>query len=130
MDTHYLQLQGGKIAYDDTGSGPLVICVPGMGDLRAEYRFLVSQIASACYRVISVGVRGHGETSVQWQDYSVGAIGSDLIALIRSVDAGYAVIIGTSMAAGAAVWAAAEAPELVAGLLLIGPSVRGRTPCI
>ena len=24
----------GRIAYDDQGKGPLVVCVPGMGDLR------------------------------------------------------------------------------------------------
>ena len=128
MSTHYLEQKSGKIAYDDTGSGPLIICVPGMGDLRAEYRFLSPQIASAGYRVISMDIRGHGETSALWPDYSVGAIGSDLIALIRSLDAGAAIIIGTSMAAGAAVWAAAEAPELITGLVLVSPVVRGKTP--
>ena len=79
MSTHYLEQQSGKIAYIETGSGPLIICVPGMGDLRAEYRFLSPQIASAGYRVISMDIRGHGETSALWPDYSVGAIGSDLI---------------------------------------------------
>jgi pimeloyl-ACP methyl ester carboxylesterase len=34
------------------------------------------------------------------------------------------------MAAGAAVWAAAEAPDLVAGLVLIGPFVRGETTAL
>ena len=125
MSTQYLEYQGGKIAYEEAGSGPLVVCVPSMGDLRGEYRFLVPQLASAGYRVISMDVRGHGETSVGWEDHSVGAIGSDLIALIRSLDAGPATIVGASMAAGAAVWAAAEAPELVKGLVLIGPFVRG-----
>jgi pimeloyl-ACP methyl ester carboxylesterase len=125
MSTHYLEQPGGKIAYDDSGSGPLVVCAPSMGDLRGEYRFLVPQLVAAGYRVVNIDVRGHGETSAQWSDYSVGAIGSDLIALIRSLNAGPAFIIGTSMAAGAAVWAAAEAPDLVAGLVLVGPFVRG-----
>jgi pimeloyl-ACP methyl ester carboxylesterase len=124
MTTHYLERPTGKIAYDDAGGGPLVICVPSMGDLRGEFRFLISQIIAAGYRVISVDVRGHGDTSVTWPDYSISGIGSDLVALIRSLDAGPAVIIGTSMA-GAAVWAAAEAPELVSGMILIGPFVRG-----
>ncbi len=57
MGTHYLELQGGKIAYDDTGSGLLVICAPSLGDLRSEYRFLVPQIVSASYRVISMDLR-------------------------------------------------------------------------
>ncbi|MCX6049277.1 MAG: alpha/beta hydrolase [Chloroflexi bacterium] len=126
MNTRYLKNQEGTLAYEEIGSGPLVVCVPSMGDLRAEYRFLAPMLAKAGYRVISLDVRGHGATSIRWSDYSVGAIGSDIIALIRSLNAGRAIVIGESMAAGAAVWAAAEAPELVERLVLIGPFVRGK----
>ena len=125
MITQYLNHQGGKIAYDDTGSGPLVICVPSMGDLRAEYRFLAPQLVTAGFRVVSMDARGHGQSSTNWQDYSVAGVGSDMLALIRALDAGPAILIGTSMAAGAAVWAAAEAPEQVTGIVAIGPFVRG-----
>lgn len=126
MTTRYFSRPEGQLAYDDTGAGPLVMCVPSMGDLRGEYRFLAPRLAEAGYRVISLDVRGHGETSATgWGDYSVGAIGSDITALVGSLKAGPAVIVGCSMAAGAAVWAAAEAPELIAGLALIGPFVRG-----
>jgi pimeloyl-ACP methyl ester carboxylesterase len=122
-----MERQGGKIAYEEAGSGPLVICVPGMGDLRAGYRFLAPQIASVGYHVVSMDVRGHGESSTNWPDFSVGAIGSDVLALIRFLDAGPAVVVGTSFGAGAAVWAAAEAPDLVEGLVLIGPSIGGKS---
>lgn len=125
MNTQFLQVQDGKIAYDDTGSGPLVVCVPGMGDLRAEYRFLAPQLAAQGFRVASMDVRGHGQSSVGWTDVSVAAIGSDIIDLVRQIDAGPAVVIGNSMAAGAAIWAAAEAPGLISGLALIGPAVHG-----
>jgi len=125
MGTQFLNVADGKIAYDDMGRGPLVLCVPSMGDLRGEYRFLAPQLAAAGYRVISMDVRGHGETSVGWPDYSVAGVGSDMLALIRSLNNGAAVIIGASMAGGAAVWAAVQAPELVAGLLLVDPFVRG-----
>ena len=129
MNTRYLQVQGAKIAYEDTGvgtgSGPLVVLVPGMGSMRAEYRFLAPQLASAGYRVISMDLRGEGESSTSWTDFSVSAIGSDMLALIRSLDAGPAMVIGASYGAGAAVSAAAEAPELVKGLALIGPVARG-----
>ena len=125
MATQFLKHQTGTLAYDDAGSGPLVICVPSMGDVRGEYRFLVPQLMAAGYRAISLDVRGHGESSTDWSDFSVAAIGSDILALIRHLDAGPAFVIGTSMAAGAAVWAAAEAPGQIRGLVLIGPFVRG-----
>jgi hypothetical protein len=35
-----LVLAEGTLAYDDQGAGPLVVMVPGLGDLRQEYRFL------------------------------------------------------------------------------------------
>ena len=47
MNTSFLDQLGGRIAYDDTGSGPLVVCVPSMGDVRGEYRFLAPQL-TAC----------------------------------------------------------------------------------
>lgn len=127
MNTQFIQITGGTIAYDDLGSGPLVICVPSLGDVRSEYRFLAPRLAEAGYRVICMDVRGHGETSTGWGDYSVGAIGSDILALIGSVDSGPAAIIGTSMAGGAAIWAAAEAPELVSGLVLVDAFYRGKS---
>jgi pimeloyl-ACP methyl ester carboxylesterase len=98
-----------------------------MGDIRSEYRFIAPQIAAEGYRVVSMDVRAHGETTIKWSDYSVAAIGSDMIALIRNLAAGPAIIIGTSMAAGAAVWAAVEAPDSVTALILLGPSVHGET---
>jgi pimeloyl-ACP methyl ester carboxylesterase len=125
MSTQYLQHKNGEISYDDSGSGPLVVCIPSIGDLRAEYRFLTPQLVQAGYRVIQMDLRGLGESSTDWDDFSVTAVGSDTLALIHTLDAGPAVIIGTSMAAGAAVWAAAEEPQRISGLVLIGPAVHG-----
>jgi pimeloyl-ACP methyl ester carboxylesterase len=127
MATQFLRLSEGSIAYDEQGSGPLVICVPSLGDLRGEYRYLAPPLAAAGYHVVSMDVRGHGETSPLWPDYSVGAIGSDILALIQHLESGPAVIIGTSMAGGAAIWAAAEAPDLVSGLVLVDAFYRGNS---
>jgi pimeloyl-ACP methyl ester carboxylesterase len=128
MNTQYLQIPGGQIAFDDQGTGPLVLCAPGMGDLRSEYRFLGPQLVAAGYRVVTMDLRGHGQTSAAWPDYSVAAIGADMVALLGHLQAGPAVIIGTSMAAGAAVCAAALVPAGVSGLVLVGPFVRDMMP--
>jgi pimeloyl-ACP methyl ester carboxylesterase len=130
MSTHYLEVPGGRLAYDEYGtadvveSGPLVVCAPGMGDLRGEYRFLAPQLAAAGCHVVAFDVRGHGESSVTWNDYSVAAVGADMLAFVRALGPTPAYLVGTSMAGGAAVWAAAEAPALVAGVVLIDPFVR------
>lgn len=128
METRYLDMPGGRLAYDLYGGeheeGPLVVCAPSMGDLRAEYRFLAPQLAAAGYRVAAFDLRGHGESSVRWDDYSVAAVGTDMLAFVRALGAGSSFLVGTSMAGGASVWAAAEAPDLVAGVVLIDPFVR------
>ena len=125
MTTKYLHQENGKIAYDDAGNGPLVVCVPSLGDVRGEYRFLIPQLVEAGYRVVNMDVRGLGETSIEWDDYTVAGVGADIVALVRDLEAGPAIVIGTSMAAGAAVWAAAEAPDLIRGMVMVGPFVRG-----
>lgn len=127
MTTQFLKGADGIIAFDDSGTaGPLVICVPGMGDLRQQYRFLSPQLVAAGFRVVTMDLRGHGESGVGWSDYSTSAVGSDIISLVKHLNAGPAFIIGHSMAAGSAVWATAERPDLIAGQVLIGPFVRAQ----
>ena len=128
METQHMESAGGRIAFDDQGAGPLVLCVPGMGDLRSEYRFLAPQLVAAGYRVVTMDVRGHGQTSATWPDYSVAAIGGDMLTLIGRLTTGPAALVGTSMAAGAAVCAGALAPDAVSRMVLVGPFVRDTMP--
>ena len=124
METRFLDVPGGRIGYDDTGgAGRLVVCVPGLGDVRGLYRFLRPALVGAGYRVVTADLRGHGESITGWPEYSVPGVGSDILALVRHLDAGPAVVCGESMAAAAAIWAAAEEPDRVAALLLCGPAV-------
>jgi pimeloyl-ACP methyl ester carboxylesterase len=124
LATRYLALPDGVIAYDDAGGGPLVVCIPSLGDVRAEYRLLRPQLISMGFRVVTMDLRGHGESSTGWRDYSKAAIGADILALIRHLNAGPACVIATSYAGGSAVVADVECPNLIAGLVLIGAFVR------
>ena len=122
-NTSYLTRPGGRIGYDIGGAGPLVLLVPGMGDLRAGYRFLAPALRQAGYRVACTDLRGHGDSDPTFTSYGDAETAADLIALIEQLG-GPAVIVGNSMGAGAAALAAAQRPELVSGLVLIGPFVR------
>lgn len=124
MTTHWLSRPEGRLAYDDTGSGPLVLCVPGMGDLRTEYRFMVPLLVDAGFRVVTVDLRGHGESDATFTDVERPTVGDDVRALLAELDAGPAHLVGCSFGAAAVVWAAAHAPERVATVTLIGPFVR------
>lgn len=121
--TSFLETQGGRLAYDVAGDGPLVIASPGLGDLRTTYRFLAPAVVAAGYRVATVDLRGHGESSVGWPAYGEDAVAADLLALIDHLG-GPAVVVGNSYSGGAAVVAAATRPEAVRGLVLTGAFVR------
>ncbi len=123
--TRFLERGEGRIAYDVVGAGPLVVMLPGLGDLRQEYRFLVPLLVDAGYRVVTADLRGHGESSVDWSRYDTQVVGEDLLALIEELG-GPAFVVGNSFAAAAGVWAAAERPSAIAGLALLGPFVRGQ----
>jgi pimeloyl-ACP methyl ester carboxylesterase len=123
--TRFLDVPGGRLAYDDSGGGgPLLVCVPGVGDVRGVYRFLAPKLTAEGYRVVTMDVRGLGESTAVWPDYSASAVGGDILALVRHLDAGPAIVVGESAAAGSAVWAAAQQPRMVSAIVLCGPFVR------
>ncbi len=123
MSPQYLARPEGRIAYDVRGAGPLVVCVSGMADIRSTYRHLAPALAEAGFRVACMELRGHGDSDTTFATYDDVAAASDIRALVAELG-GPAVVIGHSMGAGAAVIAAADAPELVSGLVLVGPFVR------
>jgi pimeloyl-ACP methyl ester carboxylesterase len=129
--TRYLTRPEGRVAYDiDGGSGSLIVLVPGMGDLRATYRFLAPSLRAAGYRVVCMDLRGHGESDVTFRSYGDVETSGDIVVLLEELGAP-AVIIGNSMGAGSAVIAAAARPDLVRGLVLVGPFVRnGKTSAV
>jgi pimeloyl-ACP methyl ester carboxylesterase len=121
--TEYLDVDGGRIAYEVTGEGPLIVLAPGLGNLRSAFRFLAPDLVAAGYRVAVTDLRGHGESSTGWASYTRTDTANDLIALIRQLG-GPAVIVGHSFAGGAATIVAAQAPELVTAIVEIDPGTR------
>lgn len=123
VSTQYLARPEGRVAFDIQGTGPLLVLVPGMAELRSSYRFLTPVLVAAGYRVATADLRGHGDSDATFSSYGDVETAGDLQALVEHLGEP-AVIVGNSMAAGAAVILAAEHPTLVDGLVLIGPFVR------
>jgi pimeloyl-ACP methyl ester carboxylesterase len=121
--TVYLMRPEGRIGYDVGGDGPLAVLVPGMGDLRSAYRYLAPALREEGYRIACTDLRGHGDSDTTFTSYGDVETAEDVIALIEELNEP-AVIVGNSMGAGAAAYAAAQRPDLVRGLVLVGPFVR------
>lgn len=121
--THFVGTGESRIAVAVRGTGPLVLCVPGMGDLKRVYRFLSADLVAAGYRVATMDLRGHGQSGLGFDSFDDEATAADIAAVIESLG-GPAVVVGNSMAAGSAVLAATAHPGLVSGTVLVGPFVR------
>ena len=122
--TDHLSIGTNTIAYDVTGEGPLVVLAHGIGDSRHAYRFLAPILVDAGYRVAALDLRGCGESSAQWDGYTRTDIADDLVALVRHLGGGPAVLVGQSISGGAATIAAATAPDLITGIVELAPFTR------
>ncbi|MEV0408488.1 alpha/beta hydrolase [Actinoallomurus sp. NPDC050550] len=123
--TEFLSIDGGRIAYDVTGEGPLVVLSHGMGDMRSAYGVLAQRLVAAGFRVAATDLRGHGESSTGWASYTRTDTAGDLLALIRHLG-GPAVVVGHSFSGGSATIAAAQEPELVSAIVEIDPFTRAQ----
>jgi pimeloyl-ACP methyl ester carboxylesterase len=122
----HIERPQGRVAYTVEGSGPLLVLVPGMGDLRSTWRDVAPALVAQGYRVAITDLRGHGDSDTTFTTHGDPATASDVVALVEHLGAP-AVLMGHSMGAGSATLAAAQRPELVAGLVLVGPFLRDPT---
>lgn len=127
--TEFVAVEGGRIACDVAGEGPLVVLSHGMGTGRQDFRHLMPVLVAAGYQVVNADMRGHGESSLDWpsvtgkQAISRTDVAGDLLGVIRHFGAP-ATIVGHSMSGGAATIAAALAPDLVTAIVEINPFTR------
>lgn len=107
---------GGRLAYRDTGSGPLVVLLHG-GFL--DHRQWNAQLATfpERYRVIAPDARGHGDSTNATATFRHT---DDVAALIRHLNAGPAILVGVSMGAATATDTALEHPDLVRAIVVSG----------
>lgn len=117
-------VDGGELAVEVVGDGPLVLCVPGMGESIASFRHLVPLLIDAGYRVAVMDLRGHGASSTDFPSCDDEAAASDVVTVLEELGGPVAAVIGNSMGAAAAVLASRARPELIGRLVLIGPFVR------
>ena len=118
------ETDGGKLAVEIEGEGPLVVCCPGMGDHRDAFKPLATQLLQEGYKVAVMDHRGHGDSSTTFIRYGDEATADDFLLLVDRLGNGRAVLAGVSFAGGAATIAAGKRPDAIAGVILLGPFLR------
>lgn len=113
---------GETIAYDDAGgAGPVVVCAHNLLLDRTSFAEVARQLAGQA-RVVTVDLRGHGESSARGA-FGVADLSGDLLALLDHLGAAKAVLVGVSLGAAAAAEVALSSPGRVAGLVLAAANV-------
>ncbi len=121
-DCSFARLSNGlRLAYVEQGrrDGPAVVMLHGYTDSHRSFDLLRPHLPEG-WRVIAVTARGHGQSDKPDGACEVVDMAADVKALLDALGIERAVIVGHSMGAGTALQFAAEYPERVSGLVLIG----------
>lgn len=121
----FVTVNGIKLHYLDYGTAgrQIVLCVHGGGGHAHWYDFIASGLA-ADYHVISIDLRGHGESD--WVDppaYFYTDYASDLAAFVEALDVRDFVLIGHSMAGAVVLLYASQHPGRVQKLIVADSTV-------
>lgn len=110
----YLQANGLEFAYLEAGSGPLVLVLHGFPDTAWSFARLAQVIAEAGYHAVVPFMRGYPPSAIpEDRDYSILALGRDVIALAEHLGEQQVQVVGHDWGAVAAYAAAALRPDRV-----------------
>jgi len=115
---------GVALAGEESGEGVPIVLLHG---LTATRRYVVMgsrALERSGHRVIAYDARGHGRSSPapDRDAYSYDDLGRDVCAVLDDRGVERAVLAGASMGAHTILWLALNAPERVAGLVVITPA--------
>lgn len=117
-----------RLAFDDRGSGTVVVLLHGFPLSRAMWREQVSGLGSTC-RVITPDLRGHGESAAPEGVYTMEEMADDVVELLDALKISEPVILGgLSMGGYVALALVHRHPERVRALMLIDTKAAADTP--
>jgi pyruvate dehydrogenase E2 component (dihydrolipoamide acetyltransferase) len=115
-------IDGRRISYAGTGQdGEVVLLIHGYGGDRNSWLFLQEPLA-ARHRVYALDLPGHGTSSKDVGDGSVGTLAGAVIGVLDAIGAERAHLVGHSLGGAVALAVAAQNRGRISSLTLIAPS--------
>lgn len=111
---------GVRIHVQDLGDGPAVALISGFGLDHELWDRQVRVLAERGLRVLCVDQRGHGFSDNPLHGYDIERLAADLVTTLDRLELKSATLVGHSFGGQVAFRAAAAAPELITGLVLVG----------
>ena len=113
-----------RIAWESQGEGAPVLLMHGLGYTREGWG-PVRELLARRYRVVSYDNRGIGQSEIPPGPYTVEQLAGDAVQVLDEAGVERAHVVGTSLGGFAAQVLAAERPERVDRLVLVGTSPGG-----
>ena len=113
---------GVKLAYDSRGKGrPAFVFIHGWTCDRSFFAPQAKYFARR-HRVVSVDLRGHGQSDKPQGPYPISNYADDIAFLIDTLRLGKVIAVGHSMGGITALQLAADHPNKVAGIVMVDPA--------
>lgn len=90
-------VDGTHLAVTDVGHGPPILLAHGVGVTQDFWKHTQPHLVERGYRVITFDQRGHGDSTVGSDGFSIEALASDLATVIGALDLHDVVVVGHSM---------------------------------
>jgi len=122
----FASVNGINLYYESTGVGdPALILIHGYTGDHTDWDLQVRMFASR-HRVITVDLRGHGESSGNMTNGTIDDFTGDVSTLMKSLNLSKVALIGHSMGCRVALATYLQNPKSVAGVVLIDMSQMGK----
>ena len=113
------------------GDGPVLCLLPGLGRPSEDLDPLAARLVAAGFRVAQPDPRGSGESRGEMKGLTLHDLAADVVAVIETLDVGAVTIIGHAFGNRIARTVAADRPDLVNKVILMGCSGKVQpTPAI
>lgn len=124
----HLEIDTAQICYERTGAGdPPLVLVHGFTCAHDDWRHQVAHFTHE-RAVVTTDLRCHGASTGKAEQCTIETYGHDVAAVVRHLQLAPAVLAGHSMGCRVVLEAYSQAPERVAGLVLIDGSWLGADP--
>ncbi len=114
----FVEVEDGRLYYDVSGKGPSLVLIHGAWASHEWWRWQIPEL-SKDYQVLSLDVRGHGQSSPLKAAYSVDGFTRDLESFLQKVEIDQAVLVGWSMGGIISMEYCLNHPSKVRALILI-----------
>ena len=128
--SHELHRTGTELHYwlHGPADGPVVTLTHGLSLDRHAFDAQVPALVDAGYRVLTWDIRGHGRSQPMGPSLSIGEVVDDLLAVLDEAQVEQTVLVGQSFGGMVIQEVAAQAPDRITALVVIGAPALGDQP--